>query len=121
VRPDHRRLDTSASPALEAIPHMPDQIIDAVTGRSIHADAVRTHPLAAWVIARDQIDYPGKLVARLVTDVPTSYVLLSDTLAGLQAQLPPGLVRSERQQAEPPEVVEIWFADAAPGAPLGPG
>jgi hypothetical protein len=67
---------------------MPDQIIDAVMARSIHIDAVRAHPLAAWVIARDQIDYPGKLVARLVTDAPTSYVLLFDTLAGLQAQLP---------------------------------
>ena len=47
---------------------MQDQIIDAVMARSIHADAVRTHPLAAWVIVRDQIDYPGDLVARLVTD-----------------------------------------------------
>ena len=27
-----------------------------------------------------------------------------------QAQLPPGLVRSERQPAGPPEVVKIWFA-----------
>jgi hypothetical protein len=27
-----------------------------------------------------------------------------------QAQLPPGLVRSERQPVDPPEVVEIWFA-----------
>ncbi len=43
---------------------MPDQIIDAVMARSIHADAVRTHPLAAWVIVRDQIDYPGNLVSR---------------------------------------------------------
>ena len=40
---------------------------------------------------------------------PASYVLVSDTLAGRQAQLPPGLVRLERQLAEPPEVVEIWF------------
>ena len=47
---------------------MPDQIIDAVMARSIQADAVRTHPLAAWVIVRDPIYYPGDLVARLVTD-----------------------------------------------------
>ena len=58
--------------------------------RSIHADAVRTHPLAAWVIVRDQIDYPGDLVARLVTDVLTPYAL-ANTLAGLHAQLPLGL------------------------------
>jgi hypothetical protein len=31
-------------------------------------------------------------------------VLLADTLAGLQAQLPPGLVRSGRQPVDPPEV-----------------
>ena len=59
---------------------MQDQIIDAVMASSIHADAVRTHPLAAWVIVRDQIDYPGDLVARLVTDQLTPYVLLADTL-----------------------------------------
>jgi hypothetical protein len=99
---------------------MLDQIIDAVMARSIHADAVRAHPLAAWVIARDQIDYPGRMVARVVTDVPTSYVLISDTLAGLHAQLPPGLVRTGRQPAEPAEVVEIWFADAAPQSMDGP-
>ena len=59
---------------------MPDQIIDAVMACSIHADAVRTHPLAAWVIVRNQINYPHCLVARLVTDQLTPYVLLADTL-----------------------------------------
>jgi hypothetical protein len=42
-----------AAPSKEAT-SMQDQIIDAVMARSIHADAVRTHPLAAWVIVRDQ-------------------------------------------------------------------
>jgi hypothetical protein len=92
---------------------MPDQIIDAVMARSIQTDAVRTHPLAAWVIVRDQIDYPSDLVARLVTDQLTPYVLLADTLAGLHAQLPPGLVRSERQPSDPPEIVETWVATPA--------
>jgi hypothetical protein len=36
--------------------------------------------------------------------------MLADTLAGIQGMLPPGLVRSERQPADPPEMVEIWFA-----------
>jgi hypothetical protein len=89
---------------------MPDQIIDAVMARSIQADAVRTHPLAAWVIVRDAIDYPGDLVARLVTDVLTPYVLRADSLAGLHAQLPPGLARAERQPSDPPEVVEVWVS-----------
>jgi len=30
-------------------------------------------------------------------------------LADVQEQLPPGLVRSERQPINPPEVVEMWF------------
>jgi len=92
---------------------MPEQIIDAMMAQSIHADAARTHPLAAWVIVRDQIDYPGDLVARLVTDVLTPYVLLADTLAGLHTQLPIGLVRLERQPSDPPEIVETWVAAPA--------
>ena len=37
-------------------------------------------------------------------------VLLADTLAGVQEQLPSGLVRVGWQPADPLEVVEIWFA-----------
>jgi hypothetical protein len=39
------------------------------------------------------------------------YVLLADMLVSIQEQLPHGLVWSERQPGDPPEVVEIWFAD----------
>jgi hypothetical protein len=39
-----------------------------------------------------------------------TYVLRADPLADLHAQLPPGLMRSERQTADPPDLVEIWFA-----------
>jgi len=35
---------------------------------------------------------------------------MADMLAGIQAQLPPGLVQSGQQPADPPEVVGIWFA-----------
>jgi hypothetical protein len=35
----------------------------------------------------------------------------NDTLAEIHAALPPNLVRSDRQPANPPKVVEIWFAD----------
>jgi hypothetical protein len=38
---------------------------------------------------------------------------LADTLADIQAMLPLGLARSERMLSDPPEVVEIWFADGA--------
>ena len=88
---------------------MSDQIIDAVTAQALHADACRDHPVVGWVVMRDQPE-PGAFVARLVTDAPTPYILRADTLAGLHAQLPLGLVRSERQTEDPPDLVEIWFA-----------
>jgi hypothetical protein len=44
-----------------------------------------------------------------VTETPSPYVLVADTLAEIHAQLPPHLVRAGRQPADPPEVVEIWF------------
>jgi hypothetical protein len=86
-----------------------DQIIDAVTAQALHVDACRDHSIVDWVVMRDQPE-PGMFIARLVTDVPTSYLLRADSLAEIHAQLPPGLVRSERQPAEPPDLVEIWFA-----------
>jgi hypothetical protein len=90
---------------------MDDQIIDSAMALSLHTDACRTRPLVGWVVMRDPPDYPGKVTARLVTtDGQSPYVLVAETLAEIQAALPPGLERTERQPAEPPEVVEIWFA-----------
>ena len=88
-----------------------DQIIDAVMARALQADAIRTHPLLAWVVTRDEDTQPGAFMARLVTGAPTPYVLLADTLAGLEAQLPTDLTRTDRQPADPPEIVEVWFPD----------
>jgi hypothetical protein len=88
---------------------MPYQIIDAVMARAIQADVVRTSPLFAWIIMRNVPEYPGSLVARLVADVPTPYILVGHTLAEVQAQLPPALERFERQPSDPPELVEIWL------------
>jgi hypothetical protein len=35
---------------------------------------------------------------------------MAGTLAELRAQLPPDLVRKEREPADPSKVVEIWLA-----------
>lgn len=86
---------------------MADQIIDAAMAQAIQADAVRTHPLSGWIVMRDPPDYPGKVVARLVTNGSTPYLLLADTLGEIHAALPPHLMRSDRQPADLPEV---WFA-----------
>ena len=91
-----------------------DQIVDAVMARALQADAIRTHPLVAWIVTRDEAAWSGEFVARLVTDTPTPYVLLADTLAGLQAQLPTGLTRTDRQPADPTEVIEVWFPSPVP-------
>jgi hypothetical protein len=99
---------------------MPDQIVDAAMARALHADACRDHTLVAWVVMRDHPAYPDRFIARLVTTGPLPYVLIGDTLAGLQEQLPSGLVWSERQLVHPPEVMEVWFApySANPKAPV---
>jgi hypothetical protein len=85
------------------------EIIDAVMARAIQEDAVRKHPLFAWIVMQDLPGYPGVLAARFVIDAPTPYVLLGHTLAEVQAQLPSGLERTERQPSDPPEVVEVWL------------
>ena len=61
---------------------------------------------------RDLPAYPERYAARLLTSgrAPSPYLMLADTLAEVQAMLPPGLVRSGRMPADPPDVVEIWFA-----------
>jgi len=89
---------------------MQDEIIDAVLARGLHADACRRHPLVGWIVMKDPPDYPGKFSARLVTNVPSPYVLVADTLAEIHAWLPPLLERSDRQPGDLPEVIEIWFS-----------
>jgi hypothetical protein len=90
---------------------MDDQIIDAAMAHALHTDARRNHALVGWVVMRDPPDYPDQFVARLMTDIPSPYVLVADTLAGVQEQLPHGLERINRRPIHPPEVVEIWLAE----------
>jgi hypothetical protein len=74
---------------------MSDQVIDAAMARALHADACRDHALVAWVVMWDALGYPDRFIGRLATKQLSPYVLLADTLAGVQEQLPPGLVRSD--------------------------
>jgi hypothetical protein len=89
---------------------MTDKIIDAVGAQDMQAYAARTYRLSGWIVMQDQPGYPGKVIARLSAGTPTPYVLLADTLAEIHAALPAGLVRSDRQPSDPPEVVEIWLS-----------
>ena len=94
------------------MPYGTDQIIDDAMARALHADACRDHALVAWVVLWDLPAYPERYAARLATSgsPPSPYLLLAETLASIRAMLPAGLVLSERMPADPPEVVEIWFA-----------
>ena len=96
---------------MRPLPYATDQIIDAAMARSLHADARREHALVAWVVLWDLPAYPERFAARLATNGPSPYLLLADTLAEIQAMLPPGLKRSPRQPSDPPDVIEIWFQD----------
>ncbi len=88
---------------------MTDQTIDAVMAAALHLDVSRAHPLVGWAIMDDVPEHPGKMVGRPVTDFPSEYVLVADSLADLRAQLPPNLKRRERQPTDPPNVVELWL------------
>jgi hypothetical protein len=91
---------------------MPDQVIDPTMARVVQADAAKLHILFAWIVQHDPPEHPDKFIARLATAHPTVYIMVADTLAELQAMLPEGLVRSERQPSDPSEVVEVWFSTA---------
>ena len=95
---------------MEPLPYGTDQLIDAAMARSLHTDACRDHALVAWVVLWDLPAYPERFAAQLATNDPSPYRLLAETLAGIRELLPSGLVRSERQPVDPPEVVEIWLA-----------
>jgi hypothetical protein len=92
------------------LPYGTPQLIDTALARALHADACRDHAAVARTVFWDLPAYPERYAARLATSSASLYLLLAETLAGIQGMLPPGLVRSERQPADPPEVVEIWFA-----------
>lgn len=88
-----------------------DQIIDRNTARGLQDDAARVHGVVGWVVSQDPPAHPGRaLMARLITTMPTPYILLADTLANLRAMLPAGLERSDPQPRDPPDVLEIWFS-----------
>jgi hypothetical protein len=86
-----------------------DVRIDPAPARALQTDVARTWSLFGWAVWRDAPDYPGKVIARLVTDQPTPYVMVADNLAELQAMLPRRLDRMERRVSDAPELVEVWL------------
>jgi hypothetical protein len=76
---------------------------------ALHQRAVERSDLVVWVISEDEPGHPGVLVARLITDGATPYVMTATSLPELRAMLPTGLERSDRQPADPEDVLEVWL------------
>jgi hypothetical protein len=88
------------------------QMIDATMALALHHDACRDYPMVAWVVCWDEPAFPEQYTARLATTKGTlPYVLVGETLAEVQAQLPPGLVRYGRRPVYPAEVIEMWTVE----------
>ncbi len=85
------------------------QVITPEMARTVHADAVREHVLVGWVVSPGEDEHHNKLLARMVTGAATVYVLVAEALGELRSMLPPGLERSERQPADPPKLIELWW------------
>ena len=90
---------------------MHDQIIDALMAVSASRRRLPDAPAGGLGGDARPARLPGKVTARLVTGRAVTLHPGHQSLAEIQAALPHGLVRTERQQADPPEVVEIWFAE----------
>ena len=87
---------------------MTDRVITPEMAVTLHAEGVQRRELPAWIVFQEEPDYPGKVIARFETDAPTTPVLVADTLTKLRAMLPPGLRRTKRHSADPPEILEMW-------------
>lgn len=85
------------------------QVVDASMARALQQDAARSQALVAWLVLWDDPAFPERFIAQLAAATLLPYVLVGDTLGAVREQLPPGLERSGRQPADPPEVVEIWL------------
>jgi hypothetical protein len=86
-----------------------NEILTPEIAATLHQRALELSALAVWVISEDEPDHPGVLVARLITEAATLYVLTAATLPELRAMLPPGLERSERQPTDLEEAMEVWL------------
>ena len=86
---------------------MTDEIVTPEMAATLHAEAFERRELPAWIVFRDEPDYPRKVIARFAVDAltPPCWWL---TLAELRAMLPRGLSRTKRHSADPPEILEMW-------------
>ena len=90
---------------------MPDRNITAAVAQTLQEEAHDERGVLIWIVMEGGGGHPEKFAARPVQSGAGALhcVLVADTLEELRAQLPSGLVRSERQPADAPGVVEVWY------------
>ncbi len=87
---------------------MDNQVITPKLAAALHQRALEQSARPVWWITEDGPGLAGVMLARLITDHPTQYVLLAASLEDLRTKLPPGLARTDRLPADPPDVLEVW-------------
>jgi hypothetical protein len=91
---------------------MDNQVVTPKLAAALHRRALEQNARPVWWITEDGPDLAGVLIARLIADHPTQYVLLAASLEDLRTKLPPGLARTDRLPADPADVVEVWVDQA---------
>ena len=91
---------------------MPDQIVDVIMARVLHADACRTRPPTGCVVMRDPPEHPDEFAARLLSATTSPYVLVADTLAEVQeVQQRLAELTADAIETTHPTDVEEYFAN----------
>ncbi len=72
--------------------------------------------LIMWTVYDKPRDFPDKFVARkweirpgIKNPIPTSDIIVSQTLDGVRAALPQGLFRQPSMPCDETHIVEVWF------------
>lgn len=88
----------------------PSCLIDATRAQIAQDIAIMKKELLIWTVYDHPKDDPDSFIARaFLLDMPLTWYLRADTLDGLRAQLPHGLLRLERSAGDDPVIVESWL------------
>jgi hypothetical protein len=66
---------------------MADQVVSPDTAATLHQEAKICGASPTWIVMKVEFG-PEKLIARLVVERPTGYVLTANTLTEMYAKLP---------------------------------
>jgi hypothetical protein len=80
--------------------------------QELQRDAAAQGDLLIWVVYMRPLDFPESVIARPHSSKvakPLDAYLQADTLTGVRLQLPAGLSRLARFEADESQIVETWI------------